>query len=174
MEDEVKLQLDKTISTTFDQADNENSNWAFNFSPLRINAEFSDFTFIIEGLDVEVHRCILATHSSVFNQQFIFCKKTEKSKVINDFSARTFNLMLDFMYTAKLPHSIALHEVFDLIKIAERYKVSTLITRCKNLLINYMQLHPESGVAVYHKSSEMEAPTKWKEIIDASFEVFNK
>lgn len=171
MEEELKLQLDRIVSTDADQVDIASTRWAFNFTPLRINAEFSDFTFIIDGLDVKVHRCILAIHSSVFNQQFIFCNKNQDFVVIHDISARTFNLLLDFMYTAKLPPSLALREVFDLIKIAQRYKVSTLVNRCKNLLLDYVQRHPETGWTIYHMSSEMEAP---KVITDASFEVFNK
>lgn len=69
---------------------------------------FSDFTFIIGGLEVKVHMNILAAASPVMRRMFTADLKEAKTRkcTIDAITPETFDDMLRFIYRSKLPQDL--------------------------------------------------------------------
>lgn len=69
---------------------------------------FSDFTFIIGGLEVKVHMNILAAASPVMHRMFTTDLEEAKTKTctIDAISPETFDDMLRFIYRSELPDDL--------------------------------------------------------------------
>jgi BTB/POZ domain/Leucine rich repeat len=98
---------------------------------------FSDFTIIVgeaESKEFAVHKCVVASQSSVFAT--IFKNEMKEKKVgkmtIDDFTADVVEGMLEFLYTGQSNNE---SNAMDLFAIAAKYDIATLKTDCEKLII---------------------------------------
>ena len=67
------------------------------------DSEFSDVTFLVDGREIFAHKIILCTQSTYFDRIFKsgFRESKEKQVLIEDCSADTFMVMMEYLYTGK-------------------------------------------------------------------------
>lgn len=75
---------------------------------LRLDITLSDFTIIVKTKEFKVHKSVLSARSPVFNQMFSSSmKEAADNKVeINDIEPNTFEKLLGFIYSAKIPEDL--------------------------------------------------------------------
>lgn len=91
---------------------------------------FTDCTFIVEGVELKLHRFILACSSQVF-EKMVFGELA--SNVINlpDIALEDFMEVLDFIYLDRLKITSISH-AWNLFIIANRFFIEDLIENCLN------------------------------------------
>jgi speckle-type POZ protein len=99
-------------------------------------------TFEVHGEKFPAHRRLLAARSSVFMAQLFGLVKENNYATcihINDMEAEVFKMMLQFIYTDKLP-SIDDNKMTEMVQhlsvAADRYNLKRLKLICTNMLCN--------------------------------------
>lgn len=140
-----KFEVSSTkVITTLDTIDGS-LDLLSSLSALRSSSEFCDFTFIVDGKEFKVHRNILAARSTGFCEIF----QSQLDSATLDVSAEIFEMLLDFIYTAKLPERVKLCDLFMLLKIGEQYEIKMLVKACSKILIGYSRRLPQNALQVY-------------------------
>lgn len=113
------------------------------------NKRFADFTFIVDGKEVKVHKSILAAVSPVLATMFE-TKMVEKATDIcelKEVDPDIFSAFIQFAYTRELPYNFALFAQ-KLYELAEYYQVTDLKLRCEEEIL--AQLKPENAIEIYN------------------------
>jgi hypothetical protein len=89
------------------------------------NPQFSDFKFVINDREFDVHKCVLATASDAFVKIF---KVNSNFWKINDISEGIFLHLLRFIYTEQIPKNlneiaIKLYEAASVFKMVELMEI---------------------------------------------------
>jgi hypothetical protein len=94
---------------------------------------FADFKFIVKGKEFKVHKNILAAASPVFLKMFTTdMEESRKGECkIDDFNPETFEEMLRFIYSGKLPENVKDPSIDLLYEIAHFYEIKGLKEMCK-------------------------------------------
>lgn len=104
-------------------------------SELFVSGEGSDFSILVDDVQLRVHKRVLAHHSSVF--QAMFSHEMEESRVsemtITDFSAEVVQEMVRFIYTGNVSH---LDSVVELYAISNKYFIIGLKQLCQETIID--------------------------------------
>jgi hypothetical protein len=146
----------------------------------------SDFKFIVEGREFEVHKAILAGESTaccsldcidsmillvarsrVFSRMFTgdFRETTAKEQEVEDVSASTFEELLHFIYTGDLRDKD--FPVEDLLPIADRYEVIDLMKFCDQKLLK--SINDENAERIFQLSQKIHVPGS--ELTKIAFEI---
>ena len=164
MSSEFQIEKKKIINSV---GTTDSSVWTSNLSLMRSSLELSDFKFIVDGKEFLVHRVFLSAQSSFFRE--IFSSKTVE--IISDISIRSFSMLLDFIYTGKLPQEIFLSDVFDLLSASVRFGIDLLKSYTKKVLIGFIRRCPTMSMHVFKACYYTKAP--W-EVTNAVFKMINK
>lgn len=102
------------------------------FSSLFGDDRFADFTFIVQGREFKVHKCLLAGVSSVFELMFTCgLDETKTNKVKIDCKPVIFMTFLEFIYKNTLRFKeIPTPHYFDLYQLAHYYNIAPLMKIC--------------------------------------------
>jgi hypothetical protein len=147
----------------------------------------SDFKFIVEGREFEVHKAILAGESTtfcsrdcidsmtllvvarsrVFSRMFTgdFRETTANEQEVEDVSADTFEELLHFIYSGKLRNKD--FPVEDLLPIADRYEVEDLMKFCDQKLLK--SINDENSEKIFQLSQKIQVPGS--ELTKIAFEI---
>lgn len=133
---------------------NEDFNYKFmkGFSQLRNSGSFSDFKIIAPGKEFNVHKAVLAMHSTVIAEKLDIYKTNEFK--ISDFSAHAVDQFLDYIYTGSIQEDSSAVELFA---IAARFNVTKLMTMCKPIVLE--NLNESNAFMIFslgHSHSEAE------------------
>lgn len=95
------------------------------------HTDTADFKFIVAGgtKEFRVHKFMLAAHSLVLEEQF----RKDRNHCVEKLDLVTSSCMqqfLDFIYTAQLVSA----KSYDLLQLASKYKIKTLIRLCERSL----------------------------------------
>lgn len=112
------------------------------FAIFRASGDFTDFTITFRGKEYRVHKCILASQSSVFKEMFTnnAVEAGDTSSRIKNCSENGFAMFLNYFYTGELTVDIlkmtrAAIEMFELATAFGVLKLRALcISRIRNLL----------------------------------------
>lgn len=118
---------------------------------LFLSDQLSDFTFIVEGVELPIHKNILAARSPVFLKMFTgdFQEKHGKQREILDVSKETFTELLRFIYTGEVLDLET--NVDELLGVADRYEVLDLQKVCElKLMSNLKDENAESIFQLAH------------------------
>lgn len=102
-----------------------------NVSGLYGDATFADFTFIVKGKEIRVHKSILAASSAVMPRLFTADYKEKESGTckIDDIEPDVFEALIRFMYKFEVPGN--LREIaFELFEAAHYYEIEALKYIC--------------------------------------------
>uniref|UniRef100_A0A336M3Q3 CSON011664 protein n=1 Tax=Culicoides sonorensis TaxID=179676 RepID=A0A336M3Q3_CULSO len=104
------------------------------FNDLRRFDKYSDCSFKIENRIINCHKLILTACSPVFEAMF-FGPLAESHLIrIDDIRQKTFNKMLDFIYTGQLDGASSVQELLELYYCAQKYLIEGLERMCIKLL----------------------------------------
>lgn len=110
--------------------------------------DFSDFKFIVSGVEFKVHRSILSLASPYFATLFKSDFKENEEKVsVNKKSPVIFQLLLEFIYKGKLPDNFS-DVAMDLYVMADHYLMDILKTYCLNR-VNALTINKENALKIY-------------------------
>ena len=76
-----------------------------------------------------MHKFVLIVHSAVFQAMFAHKESAEnvQSRMkIADFNPKIVGQMLEYLYSAELPNKLSGQNLFELLKIAEKYDLKML------------------------------------------------
>ncbi|CRK90613.1 CLUMA_CG004315, isoform A [Clunio marinus] len=129
---------------------------------LTSSGTLSDFTFIVNGRRLEVHKAILAARSPVFERMFTgdFRESASKVQEIKDVSPDIFEEFLFFLYTGELRNDDTPFE--DLIIIADRYQVTDLLKHCESKMLK--NINGENAETIYRITNSIQCHTQLKQI----------
>lgn len=115
-------------------------------------ATFSDFAFIVKGIKIKVHKCILAGESETMRTMFSTnLKESVRAECIVDhIEPDIFHHMLRFIYAKIIP--VDLDNVSkDLYKAAHYYRIKKLMEICENSI--YFSLSVSNAQEIYELST---------------------
>jgi len=77
---------------------------------------------------IQAHKLILASHSPVFKKMFYgSLKETEDSIIVKDTTISAFEKLVEYVYQVDIDcKELTVHELFDLVNLAERYEIVKL------------------------------------------------
>lgn len=109
---------------------------------------FTDFTFVVKGKDIQVHRSILAAFSPVMRKLFTaqYKEKETSTCIVDNIKPNVFEALIRFMYTCTVPENLG-DLVYELYAAAHYYDVQTMKDICLAKLQN--NLSKETAVEVY-------------------------
>ena len=118
----------------------------------------SDLTLICPDGEVQVHRCIMAGRSPVFNSllKSDMVEKVRGIVKIDDFNVDVVRSMVLYIYTAKIEDTF--DDIVTLMKIGVKYLMQTLVDECSKKLIKLITVSTvlELGVvAEVHSVQEL-------------------
>ena len=118
----------------------------------------SDLTLICPDGEVQVHRCIMAGISPVFNSllKSDMVEKVRGIVKIEDFNVDVVRSMVLYIYTAKIEDTF--DDIVTLMKIGGKYLIQTLVDECSKKLIKLITVSTvlELGaVAEVHSVQEL-------------------
>lgn len=108
------------------------------------NPEFSDFKFIINEKEFNVHKCILAASSEAFMKIFKVNKSFWK---INDINEIIFAHLLRFIYCEKVPENLS-QIAIKLFEAADVFKIEKLKEMCSEKI--HETLSVENALETYN------------------------
>lgn len=114
-----------------------------NFACLLFSDKFSDFKLKVKGVEMPVHKAILAAHSRVFSVMFDseMREKSENLARIEDVDVEVMRELLHFVYVGRLndlPDDLA----DKLLMAADKYELDGLKRLCEDKLVG--QLHADN------------------------------
>lgn len=100
-----------------------------NFEKFRISRKYSDYTIKIRGKDFDVHKCVLAAQSSVFDEMFSKDSAEVEQAFMNvkNFSNKAFESFLNYFYTGRVDAGVT---PVEMIQLASEFDVPELKTKC--------------------------------------------
>lgn len=108
-----------------------------------VNSTYSDLTILYgDKKKIEAHKCMLSCRSTRFDEVIdkLEPKKNNKldlRKTINDTKKeKAFEQLINFIYSSEIVFPEDPEEVFDLIKLADEYRIKDLQQMCEEDIIN--------------------------------------
>jgi len=107
------------------------------FMKMKRNELFTDVTFKVGTKEIKAHRCILAARCSYFKNILTvgMRESIEKSIIISDIQAETFEKLIDYIYTEKTPYLSTIDDAIDLLIAANQYGLERLKKLCEKFLV---------------------------------------
>jgi len=115
----------------------QNSGLSQDLESLRKNGILTDIAIISERVRFPAHKTVLAARSPVFSAMFSHADTLESHKnevEVNDVNKATMEMFLTFLYEDTLPKNFNFHDYCDLLKVAHKYQVASLIEACASKL----------------------------------------
>lgn len=112
-----------------------------NFEKFRISSKFSDFTIKICEKDFDVHKCVLAAQSTVFEKMFAKDSAKLEQPFVNvkSFSDKAFESFLNYFYTGRVDSGIS---PIEMIQLASEFDVPDLRIMCiEKILDNLSEIN---------------------------------
>uniref|UniRef100_A0AC34QM03 BTB domain-containing protein n=1 Tax=Panagrolaimus sp. JU765 TaxID=591449 RepID=A0AC34QM03_9BILA len=84
---------------------------------------FKDFTIVVDGNEIQVHKSILALSSPVFAAMFQHPWKEAKENKVNieDFDYETVKAAVKLMYKRRISYNLPITTLLNLYKFADKY-----------------------------------------------------
>jgi hypothetical protein len=135
------MAVEAVQSNQFAVKSDQNSNEFF--AKLFDNEKFSDVTLAVGDTKIPAHRNVLSARSEYFARMFDSDFKEAKDKIVNiqEENEELFKMMIEFIYTndlSKLNSIFYCHAydiAMDLIVLAQKYNISSLITACSKVIL---------------------------------------
>ncbi|XP_054718647.1 TD and POZ domain-containing protein 5-like [Uloborus diversus] len=111
------------------------------FRALHSSKPFSDFTIVVDGKTIPVHKCILSSRSPVLAAMLRgeTLETLNNQLVIKDFDFKTMETFISYLYTAEL-RELAPEEYFQLYSVSDKYGLESLKKSCAHKLIKGMNV----------------------------------
>jgi len=119
-------------------------NLALEFSNLLNNGKYSDVVLLSGGQKFRVHKSVLASRSSVFDQ--LFKDATEKEVAVENISPIVLWEFLRYLYTGEIVNLDI--RVEDLFVVADKYDVPLLTDICESFMIHNLTVENVSRCLV--------------------------
>lgn len=157
LDDEGTLFIKAKVTIMFEEFGTESAalnqiqsfdNLSKNYRAMLFDKTFSDFTFVVNGKEVKVHKSVLSARSPVFMRMFLTDMqeaKTNKAE-ITDVEADTFDKLLVFIYSGKVAGDLDFLAI-DLFIAADKYGVEDLKQLCESKIA--ANLSKDNALAVY-------------------------
>lgn len=111
----------------------EKSSLSCRYERLLLSQNHTDCIFKIGCKEFRCHKLILSTASPVFETMFYGSIPEKETIEIRDMSARTFNMLINFVYTARIDfENESIEDIFELYYGAEKYFLNDLVEYCLN------------------------------------------
>eukprot|EP00494_Astrolonche_serrata_P027306 UN27569 len=106
----------------------------------------SDYKIIIDKKEIPVHTFILASRCEVFSAMFKtkFADTKKRCFTVTDCDEETFMIFLEFLYTSHPP--IVEKKIIDLFLLADKYRVTRLLSWCEYLLTKVVERKCEKSI----------------------------
>jgi hypothetical protein len=128
----------------------------------------SDFTIVVGDQQFRVHRCILAARSQVFKAMFAHGMKEAKEGqvVIEGVGAQAMQRMLAFLYSGTLEmledRDEALTACEDLMRVADRFRVDSLIDLCTFHLTTLLTVSTVARILLLADACQLDQLKVWR------------
>lgn len=167
----------------FSNEDLINSNQFNTCERLFANQKYSDVIVTTEDKNFHLHKCILATHSVVFEKMFeVDMKEKNESLVeIDDIKSEVLNEFFQYLYSGKVNDIEKM--VCDLLYAADKYLVENLKDICEKIMssrinmdnaINYLEIAEKNNAKKLKKNIITYIASNLKNFTDNSdFETFS-
>merc|ERR1712223_1555854 len=117
--------------------------WKEKFSSLFLSSEYSDISFIVEGLTIHAHKLVLALQSEYFNQMLFGGLKESNSKEIpmsQETPHDAFVCILEYFYTNEINFKSKTEDtVVDILLLSDKYELleveKATLAYVKNVLL---------------------------------------
>uniref|UniRef100_A0A0N5C1Z5 Speckle-type POZ protein (inferred by orthology to a human protein) n=1 Tax=Strongyloides papillosus TaxID=174720 RepID=A0A0N5C1Z5_STREA len=122
------------------------------FSSLLESSEFSDCVIRVGGSDINVHKCILASRSEVFDSIFKEKNNESVSNIIHmsGHSVEAVKEVIKYLYTAKLPNIDIM--ACEMLEIGDNFKLIHLKSAAEDYLIRNLDF---DNVCDYFEKSKL-------------------
>ena len=107
------------------------------FAALRKNGLMADVNIVLEGRQFPAHKTVLSARSDLFAAMFGHTDTLESQKgevLVKDVNKVTMENFLTFLYEATLPKDLDFDGYVELLKVADKYQVASLIELCATKL----------------------------------------
>ena len=113
------------------------------------DSTFSDFTYIVQGREFKVHKCILANASPVMAKMLTTDMEEAKSNkcLIEHIKSDTFSHLLEFVYSGNFGENFSGTDAIALYDAAYYYEIGDLIEICSQSI--RCMLTVENAVELY-------------------------
>jgi len=111
------------------------SEFAIQMRPAVNASQYSDLSFVVNGVHIRAHKVILAARCPYFQRMFEgrFKERNQASFNVDDTSTESFLALLEFLYTGE--ESVVHHEnVVELLSLSDRFMVEDLKQLCEYFL----------------------------------------
>uniref|UniRef100_A0A0N5C1Z6 BTB domain-containing protein n=1 Tax=Strongyloides papillosus TaxID=174720 RepID=A0A0N5C1Z6_STREA len=151
---------------TVDLSGNTNINESFNvllgdIAGLLKSPKFSDCVVKVGDSKINVHKCILASRSEVFNS-ILVDKKYESSPntiEINGFRVEVVEEMINFLYTGKSPNMNKI--AYEMLEIGEKYKQERLKLMAEERLLHSLSVENVCNYLIHSELYSAETLKEW-------------
>ena len=103
------------------------------YAALHKNGDMADVTIVCDGARFPAHKLILSARSEVFAAMFSHKDTLESQKkeiLIKDTDKHTMDIFLRFVYDATQPQNLSFEALAELLRVADKYQVPSLIHFC--------------------------------------------
>ena len=103
------------------------------YAALHKNEDMADVTIVCDGARFPAHKLILSARSEVFAAMFSHKDTLESQKkeiLIKDTDKHTMDIFLRFVYDATQPQNLSFEALAELLRVADKYQVPSLIHFC--------------------------------------------
>uniref|UniRef100_A0A914Q0R8 BTB domain-containing protein n=1 Tax=Panagrolaimus davidi TaxID=227884 RepID=A0A914Q0R8_9BILA len=92
------------------------------------DAEYKDFTILVENIEIKVHKCVLGSQSNVFRAMFnSHMKESIENKVeIIDFSFNVVETGIKMIYYCNFESSLSMNDLMKLLQFFDKYNIQKL------------------------------------------------
>ena len=133
----IQILSDKALhakhEAEIDMQRNSISALAKDFASMIKTALMADVTIVCDGARFPVHKLILSARSEVFAAMLSHEDTLESQRreiVVEDTSKRTMDVFLGFIYEAAQPKNLSFEGLAELLIVAHRYQVQSLVDVC--------------------------------------------
>lgn len=136
----------KVLETT-EKGQEKNPSASKNIENLFVTSKHSDITIIVRDKEYKVHKCILASQSSVFDRMFSNDAE-DASRILNkikNYNQAVFEVFLSYFYSNAV---LSEDNAIDLLDLAVEFDVPELKLKCRDILMG--TINPQNALQVYN------------------------
>lgn len=157
LDDDGTLKIEAKVTIMFEKFAAESAasnqvqsfdNLSKNFRAMLFDKSFCDFTFVVKGKEIKIHKSVLSARSPVFMRMFLTDMQEAKANKaeITDVEADTFDKLLVFIYSGKVAGDFDFLAI-DLFIAADKYGIEDLKQLCESKIA--ANLSKDNALAVY-------------------------
>lgn len=160
------------------------SSWKDRIAASQYASALNDVEFVVDGVSFGANKTILAMISPVMWAQFYGPLAEKKSIITETGSSRGFEKMLNFIHDENysitdllngkevITESDELEKVMEIVHVADKYQIQSLIAFCRNILLHNIKLSSENIFDMYNVISKHRLHDLAFRIVSAQIKAF--